>query len=114
MKEAANRGGTWCGFSYVEWREEMMPSSITFSGQGQPLEVVSEREGDGWAVRLYNGAGQRVSPLVYRLSSDTAVDAQMQSGENLVRTLMLALKEEATSGRLILYPPEKLSHLKQK
>lgn len=88
-------------------------SELNFSGQGHPLKVVSKPEENGWAIRLYNVAGKRVSPIVYHVSCEVAFDAQMQSGEDLVAHLMQTMKDEAIDGRLKLYPPEQLAHLKQ-
>jgi hypothetical protein len=50
-----------------------------------------------------------VSPVVFKVAHETAIDAALQSGENLVAGLMLQMKNDALSGALMIYRPEQVA-----
>jgi hypothetical protein len=78
---------------------------VFFNVGDRLLQVAAVQESDGWAVRIYDDKGRRVSPIVYRVDYETVADAAMGGVQlDLVDNLMKLLKDEAETGRLKLLP----------
>jgi len=84
-----------------------MKQPIFFQHAGRLLQVAAAQEDKGWAVRIYDERGDRVSPIVYRVDYEVALDASMGALQlDLVDDLMNLLRHEAETGRLVLLPPK--------
>jgi hypothetical protein len=68
-----------------------------FTHKNRQFEVRAVPLMDGWKVRIYE-KGKLVSPAVYSLSHDTAVDAQWRLNLDMIESLMALAQNDIERG----------------